>query len=243
MRTGHSGRGRPLGRPFFSAHPLFVFAFTVGVFVALVSTRTSLALSVEGGKQIVDNERVTVWDVIWSSGHGAAQPRPTDTVTVALNDGPIRVVDIMGTEKTITRNIGDVQFEVRGEGHREESVGAAVPHDILIELKDTKVAPLANTSGYPNAFPRPGSRKVFENTRVVCWDYTWTPGVATPMHFHDKDVVVVYLETGVLASTTADKQVVNNPHHFGFTKFNSRDRSHTETLIQGKGRAIIVELK
>jgi len=167
MRTGHSGRGRPLGRPFFSAHPLFVFAFTVGVFVALVSTRTSLALSVEGGKQIVDNERVTVWDVIWSSGHGAAQPRPTDTVTVALNDGPIRVVDIMGTEKTITRNIGDVQFEVRGEGHREESVGAAVPHDILIELKDTKVAPLANTSGYPNAF-RVRARVRFSKTLASC---------------------------------------------------------------------------
>jgi hypothetical protein len=243
MRTRFSGwtrdsrRGRHLGRPFF------VFAFTIVVFVALAATRTSLAVFVEGAKQIVDNERVTVWDVIWSSGHGAAEPRPADTVTVALNDGPIRVVDIMGTEKTITRNIGDVQFEARGEGHREDSVGAAVPHDILIELKDTKVAPLANTSGYPNAFPRPGSRKIFENTRVLCWDYTWTPGVATPMHFHDKDVVVVYLETGVLASTTPDKQVVNNPHYFGFTKFNSRDRSHTETLIQGKGRAIIVELK
>jgi len=231
------GRGRPSGRPFV------VFAVALFVLLAFVADQPSFALPIEGGKQIVDNERVTVWDVIWPSGHGAAQPRPADTVTVALNDGPIRVVDITGTEKTITRNIGDVQFEVRGEGHREESIGAAVPHDVLIELKDAKVPPLANTSGYPNAFPRPGSRKVLENHRIVCWDYTWTPGVATPMHFHDKDVVVVYLETGVLASTTPDKQVVNNPHYFGFTKFNGRDRSHTETLIQGKGRAIIVELK
>src|SRR5262249_51260387 len=133
MVTSHSDQGRPS-----SGRPFFIFAFTVVVFVALVANRTSLAVSVEDGKQIVDNERVTVWDVIWSSGHGAAQPRPTDAVTVALNDGPIRVVDIMGTEKTITRKIGDVQFEVRGEGHREESVGAAVPHDILIELKDAK---------------------------------------------------------------------------------------------------------
>src|SRR5262245_4564994 len=132
MRTNHSGRGRPLGRPFFLGRPFLVFAVALVVLLAFAARRPSFALPIEGGKQIVDNERVTVWDVIWPSGHGAAQPRPTDTVTVALNDGPIRVVDITATEKTVTRKIGDVQFEVRGEGHREESVGAAVPHDILI---------------------------------------------------------------------------------------------------------------
>jgi hypothetical protein len=229
----------PRRRPF----SIFIFAFAIVAFVALVPNGLSLAFSFEGGKQIVDNARVTVWDVIWPSGHGAAQPHPTDTVTVALTDGPIRIVDITGAEKTVTRKIGDVQFEVRGEGHREDSVGAAVPHDIVIELKDVRVEPLANTSKYPNAFPRPGSKKILENNRIIVWDYTWTPGVPTPMHFHDKDVVVTYLETGELASTSSDGQVVNNPHYFGFAKWNARDRAHTETLIKGKGRAVIVELK
>jgi hypothetical protein len=231
------GRGRPLGRPISLVAVVIAFG-------TLVTPSRSLALSsFEGAKQIVDNARVTVWDVIWPDGHGAAEPLAGDTVTVALTDGPLRIVDITGTEKTVTRQIGDVQYEVRGEGHRAESVGAAVPHDIVIDLKDAKVAPLANTSKYPNAFPRPGSKKVFENSRIVAWDYTWTPGVPTPMHFHDKDVVVTYLETGELASTSPDGQVVNNPHYFGFTKWNTRDRAHTETLVKGKGRAIIVELK
>ena len=45
---------------------------------------------------------------------------------------------------------------------------------------------------------------------MIVWDSTWTPGVATPMHFHDKDVVVVFLEDGDLKSTTLDgKEVVN----------------------------------
>jgi len=30
---------------------------------------------------------------------------------------------------------------------------------IVIDLKDHPVAPLANTTGYPLAFPRPGSKK------------------------------------------------------------------------------------
>jgi hypothetical protein len=231
------GGQRPSGR-----HVSF-FAFVIAS-VTLATTSPSLAVSsFEGAKQIVDNARVTVWDVIWADGHGAPQPLPGDTVTVALTDGPLRIIDITGTEKTATRQIGDVQYEVRGEGHRAESVGAAVPHDIVIELKDAKVAPLANTSKYPNAFPRPGSKKVFESSRIIAWDYTWTPGVPTPMHFHDKDVVVTYLENGELASTSPDGQVANNPLYFGLIKWNTRDRAHTETLVKGKGRAIIVELK
>src|SRR5450432_2505962 len=77
---------------------------------------------------------------------------------------------------------------------------------IVIDLKDHPVAPIENTSGYPLAFPRPGVKKILENERVIVWDCTWTPGVATPMHFHDKDVAAVFLEDGDLKSTTPDGQ-------------------------------------
>lgn len=114
---------------------------------------------------------------------------------------------------------------------------------LVITLKDKKVTPTANTSGYPNAFPRPNSIKVYEDARVIVWDYTWTTGVATPMHFHDKDVVVLYLGTGSLRSTTPDGKSVVNSWKPGDTRFNLRDRVHTETLIAGQLRAIITELK
>ena len=114
---------------------------------------------------------------------------------------------------------------------------------IVIDLKDHPVAPIANTSGYPLAFPRPGAKKILENARVIVWDYTWTPGVATPMHFHDKDVVVVFLEDGDLKSTTPDGKDTVNSYKPGTIRFNLRDRVHTETLIRGKQHAIIAELK
>src|SRR5215510_3365887 len=130
MRSdSRSDRGRRSGRP------LFVLSLAVIASVALLAVRPSLALSFEGGKQIIDNARVTVWDVIWSGGgHGGAEPLAHDTVTVALTDGPAQIVDITANEKTVTRQIGEVQYEVRGEGHRVDSVGASVPHDIVIEL-------------------------------------------------------------------------------------------------------------
>lgn len=114
---------------------------------------------------------------------------------------------------------------------------------IVIDLKDHPVAPLVNKSGYPPAFPRPGSKKLFENARLILWDYTWNPGVPTPMHFHDKDAIVVYLEDGDLTSTTPDGKVVVNPYRTAMVRFNARDRSHTELLTSGKQRAIITELK
>ena len=114
---------------------------------------------------------------------------------------------------------------------------------VRIELKDLKVAALPNNTKFPLAFPRPNVKKVLDNDRVLIWDYTWTPGVPTPTHYHDKDVVVIYLEDGALRSTEPNGTSVINEHYFGFTKLNARDRVHTEELIRGKARAIIIELK
>jgi hypothetical protein len=114
---------------------------------------------------------------------------------------------------------------------------------VIIDLKDHPLDPIPNTSGYPLAFPRDGAKKILENTRVIVWDYAWTPGLATPMHFHDKDAVVVFLEDGDLSSTTLDGKMVVNSFTPGTVRFNARDRTHTETLVRGKQRAIITELK
>jgi hypothetical protein len=114
---------------------------------------------------------------------------------------------------------------------------------IVIDLKDHPVPAIENTSGYPLAFPRPGVKKILENDRVVVWDYTWTPGVPTPMHFHDKDVVVLFLEDGDLKSTTPDGQSVVSSYTPSTVRFNNRSRIHTETLVRGQQRAIITELK
>jgi hypothetical protein len=114
---------------------------------------------------------------------------------------------------------------------------------IAITLKEKKVAALANSSGYPNAFPRPHNIKVYEDARTIVWDYMWTPGEPTPMHFHDKDVVVIYFGKGSLKSTTLDGKSVVNKWTTGDTRFNLRDRVHTETLLDGQLRAIITELK
>lgn len=171
------------------------------------------AASTTATKPVIDNDRVTVQEV----SDSAPLAQPTDAVVVSLSGSAAFV------PKRTTPTITGRSF--------------------VIDLKDHPVPPIENKSGYQLAFPRPGTKKVFENDRVIVWDSTWTPGVATPMHFHDKDVVVVFLEDGDLKSMTPDGKEVVNKYTTGTVKFNHRDRTHTETLINGKQRAIITELK
>jgi hypothetical protein len=197
-----------------------------------------------GAKQLIDNERVTVWDVTVEKAKATPLHRhPLDFVIVDLADASVKVTSQNGSVGMNSVKKGHVSFSQKGSADKQEGASDAPRHSIIVELKDVKVAPLPNTSGYPDAFPREGSKKVFDNPRVVVWDFSWTPGKATPMHFHDKDVVVVYLDNGDLSSTTLDGKTTVNSYVFGQAKFNPRDRIHSELLSKGTQRVIAIELK
>ncbi len=144
----------------------------------------------------------------------------------------------------VTRKTGEAVFRPKGTRALEIWIGSGTPpRTTEIALKDTDKRPAANTSGNPLAFPRPGTKNLIDNNRVFVWDSRWTPGVPTSMHFHDKDVVVSYLEDGDLTSIAPDGTTVVNPYKFGVIRFSAGNRSHKEVLTKGTQRAIIVELK
>ena len=188
---------------------------------------TNDLLTLDGARPIMDNPRVTVWDFTWSRGVPEAMERTTTNAIWV----------------SVTPNEGQVVYWPKGAVRRAAASENATARSIVVTLKDSPPATMENKSGHPNAFPRPGSRKVLENDRVIIWDYTWTTGQPTPVHFHDKDALVVYLKNGALKSTTPDGKSVVNQLTVGKTTFNARDRVHTETLVEGESRAIISELK
>jgi hypothetical protein len=163
---------------------------------------------------VIENERVTIWDTT------AAMTAQHDFVTIALTDKAHAVY-----------------------GRKGEVAGKDGVRTVVIELKDLAVAPIANGSGLPLAFPRPHVRKLLENERIIVWDYRWRPGEATPMHFHDKDAIPVYLTGGTLQSTTPDGKSTVNDFKNGEIRFNKRDRAHSELLVSGNPHAVITELK
>jgi hypothetical protein len=168
-------------------------------------------------KPVIDNERVTVWDVTWTKGQtNPARGHDHDVVTMWIAGG----------------KAGTASYSSKSEGPAAKGRSDAGARSLVIELKDHPVPPLENKTGYPLAFPRPHVKKVLENDRVIVWSYRWNPGEPTPMHFHDKDVVVVYLEPTALTSTTLDSAATP-----------AAGTTHTELLERGTGSAMMMELK
>ena len=193
---------------------------------------------------VIDNERVTVWDVNLEKGIlGPVTPHDMDTVIMFLDGGRIRTLTADGKTSTAARKFGDAVFVPKGTDARQTLVSNGQAHEIVIALKDYRVPVIVNTSGLPAAFPRAGSVKALDNDRIVVWHYTWMPGVPTPMHFHDKDVVVAYRYDGTLKSVTPDGAIVVNPYKAGDIRFNKANRSHYEELTTARQSAVMMELK
>ena len=193
---------------------------------------------------LIDNERVTVWDIPLKVGEAAtATPADLDSVIIFLDGGRFRVTDATGRPIATRGAPGDAVFVPRGVKSVAALVSGGPAHAVLIALKDFKAPPYANPGTLPLAFPRPGSVKVLETPRVVVWNYSWKLNEDTRPHFHDKDVVLAYREDGAIDSITLDGQHIVTPHTPGEIRFNPGNRSHFERLVSGRQSSITMELK
>lgn len=163
----------------------------------------------------IDNERVTVWDTT-----APLPPAQDDFVVVSLTDKGTAIL-----------------------GHKGEVPNRNGDHVVVILFKDYKAMTVTNNSGYPNAFPRPHGLKLLETDRVIVWSYRWNLHEPTPVHFHDKDVVVVYEEDTALKSMPLNGPDVMNEYKANSIYFNRANRTHSEVLMRDTGSAVITELK
>lgn len=189
---------------------------TVLLFSLLMSIQT-LGFSSAGkaAKPSIDNERVTVWDT-----KTALPPADDDFVVISLTK--------KGTAAL---------------GHKGEIPNRHSEHSVVILLKNYNALPVVNNTGYPLAFPRPHVVKLAETDKVIVWSYRWNLNEPTPVHFHDKDVVVVYEEDTALKSMPVNGPPVLNEYKANSVYFNRANRTHSEVLIRDTGSAVITELK
>jgi hypothetical protein len=193
---------------------------------------------------VIDNDRVTVWDIKLALGvSGPATSHNQDTVIMFLEGGQIRSTDAAGHSLLVKRDFGDAVFVPRGTDITDTLLAGGLAHEIVVALKDQTVPTIANTTGLPVAFPRPGSVKVLDNNRVSVWHYSWMKNAPTPMHFHDKDVVVAYRYDGAVKSVTPDSTATVNSYKAGEIRFNKANRTHYEELATDRESAVIMELK
>jgi hypothetical protein len=197
-----------------------------------------------GAKQLLDNERVTVWDVVWPKGQPTARHRhPYALAGVYLEPGDRVITDADGSKRHVTNAAGGVTFQLKGLTHIEEGTSDVPLHAIMIELKQDAAVGDDPSPDLPPAFPREGAKQMLDNERVRIWDYTFTRGQVGPVHRHVRDAVAVWMEGGKLRSTPRD----GAPTVAAQTKFTAtysrRGSVHTEEAIEGAPRAYVFELK
>lgn len=187
---------------------------------------------------MTDNDRVTVRDVHLAPGQAAPAIRHAgDYIVLYVDGGRIKGAD----GKTQSHAAGTASF-----GHGGSTADTALDgpaHEVVVELKDAPSKTVPNTTGLPPAFPREGSKLVFENEKVRVWNYAWRPGKPTPMHFHNTEVVVVFLQDGDLSSTDPAGKTQTAHRKAGDIVFNQANRSHSELLVKGQQSGIMLELK
>jgi hypothetical protein len=89
----------------------------------------------EGAKQVLDDDRVTAWDLTWAAGPGALRYRaPLDTVIVWLGEGTVRISGSGASTGTIPVHPGTMRFVARGSSELLEMADGA-PRALLFQVK------------------------------------------------------------------------------------------------------------
>ena len=230
---------------------VFGFALAAGV-ASLASTLMAQAdyphaFPREGVTQILDNDRVTVWEVNWH--HGDTQPvhrHKYDMAGVYLRYGPITVTDLDGKEnKGAEFPVPRPYFQPKGITHKEEAVTPGAPERlaVMIDLKDAVTDMMVIDDPEPSAYPRDGATNVLDNRRVRMWDYTFTAGAAAVKRVYRSDVVEVVVTEGVVKVTGFDGKAETRTLAPKQARYISRGTVQTEQLVSGSPRVIAVELK
>ena len=196
------------------------------------------ALAQEAPAPVIDNARVTVRDIHLEPGKtGPAIAHAGDFVVLYFDGGRVRRRDGV----TASHEAGAAAFG-HGGITKDTAIGTA-QREIVVELKDAPSNTVPNTTGLPPAFPREGSKLILETPRVRVWNYAWTPGKPTVMHFHDTEVVVSYRGDGDITSTDPAGKAQTSHRATGDIVYNLANRAHSEALVKGEVAGVMLELK
>jgi hypothetical protein len=102
------------------------------------------ALTLDGSRPIMDNERVAVWDFTWTRGVPEAMERTTSNA-IWVSIAPVA---------------GQAVYWPKGSVRQAAPSSGSAARSIVVALKDSPPSTMENKSAYPNAFPRSAAKKV-----------------------------------------------------------------------------------
>ena len=113
----------------------------------------------------------------------------------------------------------------------------------MIDLKEYTAPELEPRTDILPAFPLSGAEELIDNPRVSVWSLALQAGQTIPMHYHDRDLVWVFLEAGTLLSRVEDGQEERTTWAYKDVWFLPRGQAHTVEVVSGSPRMMLYELK
>lgn len=203
------------------------------------------ALPRPGATKIFENDRGTVWDVIYPPGMPTGMHRhATDFVGVELVDTLLKVTTPDGAEHVNPVRRGQIYMLPKGLTHIEENVvGHPQRNSILIELKDGGPGVYDNHGRAPSGFAALGQKQVADNARVILWDAHFGASESGKPFFQSHDMFLVPMDPGTLSISSPDEAAQSLPVAGGQVVFLKGGHVRTIHSTGGDVRIAVVELK
>ena len=187
---------------------------------------------------VIDNARVTVRDIHLEKGKpGPVIPHAGFFAVLYFDGGRLKIAD----GHTVRHPAGDAVTGNGGVTH--DTALDKDQREIVVEFKNAPSNTVPNTTGLPPAFPREGSKLVMDSKYARVWNYAWTIGKPTVMHFHDTEVVVAYRGDGDITATDPSGKATTSHRATGDIVYNLANRAHSEALVKGQVSGVMLELK
>ena len=142
-----------------------------------------------------------------------------------------------------TFTVSETPFEIpstfllpQGVTHKEESIGQPERHSIMIDMKDDPPPAPAARTDLPPAVPMDGAAMMLDVERVKVWDVPLTQGQDMPLHVHNTDTVVVFLEGGSLRSIAEDGAEEDRTYAYKDVDYWPAGRAHRLVVVDGAPR-------
>jgi len=223
-----------------------IAAFSIGA--AAQTDEYPHAFPRKGVTQLIDNPRVSVWEVNWRRGDQQPIHRHKyDMAGVYLRWGPITVTGLDGKAVDSPEfPVPHPYFQLKGITHREEAHGAAGTPErlaIMVDLKDAVTDMMVIDEPGPSAYPRDGAKNVLENPRILMWDYTYAATAPAAKRVYRRDVVEVVVTGGTIKVTGADGTAETRVLAPKQARYINRGTVQTEQWVSGSPRVIAIDLK
>ncbi len=144
-----------------------------------------------GTTKLLENDRVTVWDISWLKQAYPTHRHIYDFAGVYYTSGDRIIVSPEGVRTPNSSVAWDTFFLRRGLTHSEEGASEQPLRGVFVEFKLPQPIGTVDARTSPPAFPGMSGKQLRDSDRVTVWELAPAPPSAGAPHLHARDAVIV----------------------------------------------------